>query len=96
MQSQKDVADAHRAYLVAVRGTADHVLCALCDRQGEVIRARVIKIQQTIFICDECDAVCLAAEDIGSERCEGFEAYASRHGFPPLWTELNIQIPTDS
>jgi len=93
MPTQKDVQQAHTAYLAAVRGTVDHALCALCDHQGEVVRATVIRTKQTIFICDECDAICFDVRDIGSERCVGFEVYAEQHGFSPLWTELNIQVP---
>lgn len=93
MPNLKDIQRAHTAYLDAVRGTTDHAFCALCDGQGEIIRAKVIKTEQTILICDECDAVCSDVRHIGSERCEAFEVYAKRFGISPLWTELEIQVP---
>jgi len=93
MPDQKEIQRAHSAYLNAVRGTEDHAFCRLCDGQGEVIRAKVIKTGQVIFICDECDVLCDHFHDVGSERCEGFEAFARRHGIQPLWTELEIQVP---
>jgi Zn-finger nucleic acid-binding protein len=66
--------------------------CPFCDGQGIVCKARIVKLNLTIYICDECDTIWLDRKDIKETNCNRFEDFMEQNGLLPLWSELtNIQ-----
>lgn len=63
------------------------ILCPFCDGQGAIYRAKVIKNNMQIFICDECDTMWLNS-DINENNCISFEDFMSELELKPLWSEL--------
>lgn len=64
------------------------VNCPFCDGQGIVHKAKVDKLNHTIYICDECDTFWPEGKEINLENFKRFDEFMSHHGLRPLWSEL--------
>jgi hypothetical protein len=64
------------------------VYCPFCDGQGIVHKAKVEKLNHTIYICDECDTIWPEGMEVNKENCNRFEDFMSDNGLKPLWSEL--------
>jgi len=64
--------------------------CPRCDGQGFVLKAQIIKTNEMVFICDECDATWFALEAIYSQPWVDFGTYMEGKGISPTWDELKI------
>jgi hypothetical protein len=67
-----------------------HNPCPRCDGQGDVLAARVNATGLNIFVCDECEAMWLAAEDVGRAGHVDFGTYMQGQGLAPLWSEITL------
>lgn len=63
------------------------VFCPFCE-QGVVCKAKVKRLNEVIFICDECDTVWRTPEINDKVDCETFEIYMAKFRFGGLWAEL--------
>jgi hypothetical protein len=70
--------------------TSPHWICPRCDGQGQVLAAKVNATGQDIFVCDECEAMWLAAEDVGLVEHVDFGSYMQGQGLAPLWSEITL------
>lgn len=67
---------------------SDAVPCPRCHGQGVVLTAKIVRTQELIRICDECDAVWPPDADLDVRRFVDFGTYMERQGFPGLWDEI--------
>ena len=67
-----------------------HTLCPRCDGQGNVLAAVVNATGQPIFVCDECEAMWLATDDVGRAGRVDFGSYMQGQGLAPLWSEITL------
>lgn len=65
----------------------EHEECPLCDA-GTITTYRVVATGETIRVCDRCDAVWEAADELPSPAPTTLEQFLEVRGRPPLWTEL--------
>lgn len=63
------------------------MMCPFCDGQGVINKAKVIKNDMLIFICDECDTVWLT-NDIREDNCVNYHKFINEQGLKGLWSEL--------
>lgn len=61
--------------------------CPMCD-EGVIASYRVVATGASIWICDECDSVWEAAEELPGPALTTVEQYLQLRGRPPLWSEL--------
>ena len=45
---------------------------------------------QHIFVCDECDAMWPAADDVGQAGHMDFGSYMQGQGLAPVWSEITL------
>lgn len=64
------------------------MLCPLCDGQGILYSAKILKLNLLIYICDECDAM-WETPDFRTSNSEQFGSFMRKNGLPELWTELS-------
>jgi hypothetical protein len=64
--------------------------CPFCDGQGSVCKARIVKLNRIIYICDECDTIWLDRNDIKETNSNRFDEFMKQNGLLPLWSELTI------
>ena len=64
--------------------------CPRCDGQGFVLKARIIKTNEIIFVCDECDATWFAPEVIYSQPWVDLGTYMEGKGISPTGKELEV------
>ncbi|MGX8794902.1 hypothetical protein ACR6HW_02235 [Fusibacter sp. JL298sf-3] len=62
-------------------------ICPFCLGQGAIQRAKIIKDDTEIFICDECDTIWFT-EDFDPDKCGSFRDVMEKRGLQPLWSEL--------
>lgn len=61
--------------------------CPRCE-QGIILKKVIKKINQQIYICDECDAVWFHEREVGIEPFVDFGTYMLEISLQPLWSEL--------
>lgn len=66
------------------------MLCPRC-KQGEVVKAIIIKTEDELYVCDECEATWFYKDDIGKDMCLDFGVYMESKGLAPLWSEITIE-----
>jgi hypothetical protein len=66
------------------------LICPRCDGQGSVLKAQIKKTREMIFICDECDAMWLSLEAVGSQPWVDFGTYMEEKALSPTWEEIEI------
>lgn len=64
------------------------ICCPFCEGQGVIYKARIIKNNVAIFICDECDTMWLNS-NIKENSCINFGEFMDSLGLKPLWSELH-------
>jgi hypothetical protein len=64
------------------------IYCPFCDGQGVVHKARVDKLNRTIYICDECDTIWPEGKEIHLKIAKRFDDFMSNNDLKPLWSEL--------
>lgn len=64
------------------------IYCPFCDGQGIVHKAKVEKLNRTIYICDECDTMWPEGKEMKGENGERFDVLMRNNGLEPLWSEL--------
>lgn len=68
----------------------ERIVCPLC-KQDWFVRAKIIRRDEAIRICPECDAIALG-HDLQPEIFHmDFDTYMKSHGLVGLWTELLIE-----
>jgi len=70
--------------------------CPFCHEQGEIIKARIKKLNQVIYICDECELIWFKLPPIFPGNTLGYSEYMALLGLPDLWDELEILNQADS
>jgi Zn-finger nucleic acid-binding protein len=65
------------------------MICPRCE-QDEIVKAKIKKIDQLIYICPECDATWLSNERIGIESFLDYGTYMKQIGQPQIWDELEV------
>ena len=63
--------------------------CPFCE-QGRVYTVRLVALEQTGDLCEECDALWLDRAAIAAASYVDFGAYMRSHGRPGLWTEVEF------
>lgn len=61
--------------------------CPMCD-VGDVVSYRVVATEETIRVCDECDSVWEAGDELPGPASTTVEQYLVVRGLRPLWSEL--------
>jgi transcription elongation factor Elf1 len=64
--------------------------CPRCDGQGSVLKAKIIKTNELIFICDECDATWFSLDAVSYQPWVDFGTYMERKNLSSAWNELKI------
>ncbi len=64
--------------------------CPRCD-QGHIVKAKIKKTGETIFICEECDATWTDFNAIEKSSFQDFSSYMELKNLPPLWDELAVE-----
>ncbi|GAB2625189.1 hypothetical protein [Kocuria arenosa] len=65
--------------------------CPECEA-GRVIRYRVEPTQEIVRVCDECDALWEAEEDLTSPSVTTVDQYLTVRGLPLLWSGLTVIV----
>lgn len=65
------------------------MICPFCE-QGRVYRVRLTGLNQTGFLCEECDALWFDRARISRDSYVVFETYMRSHGRPGLWSEVEV------
>lgn len=65
------------------------MLCPRCE-QGDIVRAKIIAHDTSLFVCQECEASWFLYEDIGVRAFFDYGTYMESLGLKPLWSELKI------
>ena len=63
--------------------------CPRCD-QGKVVKAKICKNDNNIFICEECDATWKNKNEFDDNKFEDFSVYMEAIGLKGHWSELEI------
>ncbi|WCE32068.1 hypothetical protein [Vibrio sp. SCSIO 43137] len=63
--------------------------CPRCE-QGEVVKATIKKTQNTIYVCDECEATWFNKSEIDSKSFVDFGSYMKSIDLEPLWSEIAV------
>ncbi len=63
--------------------------CPRCD-QGNIVKATILKNGEQIRICEECDAMWKAGDEVSDETFTDYSSYVEPLGLKGLWTELAI------
>ena len=63
--------------------------CPRCN-QGKVLKAKIIKNEENILICEECDAIWRSESEFKENSSQDFSQYVKNIGLEGLWTELKI------
>jgi transposase-like protein len=63
--------------------------CPRCN-QGKVVKAKIIKNGNNLFICEECDATWKNKEQLEDNQFEDFSLYMESIGLRGVWSELEI------
>ncbi len=71
------------------------MVCPRCDGQGIVLRVRLKSTGQMLFMCDECNALWKAVEEIRHPGWEDFNTYMRARGLDPR-TEVELLGELDS
>lgn len=66
-------------------------ICPRCDGQGHVLKARIVRTGDNIFVCDECDAAWSSEDEIATKSFVDFGTMMEGMGLPPYWEELAIE-----
>ena len=61
--------------------------CPRCD-QGNVKRMRIIATNETVHLCEECDALWLPSVKVAATDFVDFHSYMVSIGRQGLWSEL--------
>jgi transposase-like protein len=64
--------------------------CPRCD-QGNIVKAEIKATCETIFICEECDAVWLGQSNISRTNFIDFSVLMESKKLEPLWSELTLR-----
>jgi len=63
--------------------------CPVCG-EGPIVSARIKRLNMDIFICEECEAFWLGANEIGVVKSNHFPGFSKENGLSGLWSELEI------
>ncbi|WP_379674880.1 hypothetical protein [Massilia antarctica] len=64
------------------------MLCPRCE-QGDIVKAKITKTGEEIFVCAECEATWFSFDEIGRSPFIDFGSYMEKIGLSPLWDELS-------
>ena len=65
------------------------MLCKFC-KQGDVVSALIKKLNEKIWLCDECEATWFEECNINSSDFIRYSVYMKSKDLPPLWDELEL------
>jgi uncharacterized protein (DUF983 family) len=65
------------------------MICPRCE-QGDIAIATITKTGQSVYVCEECEAMWFAKNDIGPSSFVDFGTYMEEIGLLPLWDELSV------
>lgn len=65
------------------------IVCPRCG-QGYIYEVKIKKNNQTIFICEECDAVWFLVKDIGVTPFIDYGLFMQGLGYSSRWDEFDI------
>ncbi|HEX5869385.1 MAG TPA: hypothetical protein VFY65_03155, partial [Longimicrobium sp.] len=65
------------------------MICPVCE-QGTVREVRLIALDQTGFLCDECDAFWLERSAVGARGYADYGTWMEARGRPGLWSEVGV------
>jgi hypothetical protein len=57
---------------------------------------RIKVLDRTAYLCDECDALWLNAEEIGATGFVDFDTFMKDYGRSGLWSEIIVLEDADS
>lgn len=66
------------------------MLCPRCDQQGRVALVRITTNDETVYLCDECDALWPENTPIKATNFIDFSSYVKPLGLKGLWSEVTI------
>lgn len=69
------------------------MLCPRCE-QGDVLHVRLVALDQTAYLCDECEALWFDKAAIGPGGFIDFGTYMASRGRPGLWSEIQ-ELPDE-
>ena len=61
--------------------------CPRCD-QGEVVRGRTIQTNESVLLCEECDATWLEGETVSASSFLDFSSFMEDRHLPGVWSEI--------
>lgn len=68
------------------------MICPRCDGQGTVGEAKLKGVDDTVFVCDECDAMWRAVEEVGHLPWDDFATAMSLHGISEPWSLIESKV----
>ena len=63
------------------------VFCFFCDGQGVINKAKIVRKDIQIYICEKCDTM-WETKEIRKDNCKNFKKFMSDLGLQGLWEEL--------
>ncbi len=70
------------------------IICPVCH-VGDILRVRVKKTGDYIYICRECDAVWFCMESIKFETYNIYGIYMNRLGLKDSWDEIDYSFESE-
>ena len=67
--------------------------CPRCQGNGIIYKARIIKTQEIIYLCDECDAVWDSPLEFHKISLIFSDDLLRSKGLQGLWDELDVEGP---
>lgn len=67
----------------------NRMICPRCG-QGRVLAVKLIALDRTAFLCDECEALWFEKPVVGTAGFVDFGTYMKSHDRPGLWSEVEI------
>jgi len=65
--------------------------CPRCE-QGEVVKVKVNKKNEIIYVCEECEATWFYESDVGEKPFIDFEDHMVSLGLKTLWSEVTVML----
>lgn len=65
------------------------MICPRCE-QDEIVEAKIKANGRLIYVCPECDATWLSADQIGAHGFLDYGTYMKGIGLSQLWDELEV------
>lgn len=66
------------------------IKCPRCQQGRDLHAVRVKGIDETIFVCHECDATWTSVEAIGTLPVVDFETYLRKKNIDPIFSQIKV------